>query len=274
MGRHAKPGTVYLVGAGPGDPELITVRGHRLLRDADIVVYDRLVHPELVEDARSAVERIYVGKAPGRPSTSQHAINALLVEKAREGWSVVRLKGGDPFVFARGGEEAQVLREAGVTYEVVPGITSATSVPAYAGIPMTHRKVSRAFTVVTGHSLDLSGTNLDWETLAKSDTLVILMGLGRLPRIALHLIEGGRSPETPAAVIQSGSTTEQKAVYGTLETIAERASHLSPPATIIVGETAAFGPELAWFHPGPSSRASFPVSEPLPGRPALLPLSA
>lgn len=254
MSHPIRSGTVYLVGAGPGDPELITVRGHRLLRQADVVLYDRLVHPELVDLARPSADRIYVGKAPREHTCTQGEINALLVARARQGDVVVRLKGGDPFVFGRGGEEAQALHEAGVPFEVVPGLTSAVSVPAYAGIPVTHRGVSSAFTVVTGHTCEHGSSDVDWDALAGSGTLVILMGLGRLPRIARTLVDAGRSPETPVAVIQSGSTEQQEVVRGTLADIDARAAHLQPPATIVVGDVVALGEALSWFVPGTASR--------------------
>lgn len=259
--RSTHSGTVYLVGAGPGDPELITVRGQRLLRRADVVVYDRLVHADLVRETRTSAERYFVGKAPGEHRVLQVEINALLATKARRGHEVVRLKGGDPFVFGRGGEEAWHLRQAGVPFEVVPGITSATGVPAYAGIPVTHRGRSRAFTVVTGHTCAMDDTALDWAHLTSVDTLVILMGLGRLPQIAEALVEHGRAPETPVAVIESGATAHQTVVQGTLRTIEERLAPLEPPATIVVGEVAHWGAALDWFDPSSAAKGAFPIQE-------------
>ena len=253
------PGTVYLVGAGPGDPDLITVKGRRLLREADVVVYDRLVHGDLVREAGADADLYFVGKAPGEHKVMQAEINALLATKARRGNTVVRLKGGDPFVFGRGGEEAHHLRESGVPFEVVPGISSATGVPAYAGIPVTHRGRSRAFTVVTGHTIAMDDTSLDWDHLVAVDTLVILMGLGRLPEIAENLIEEGRAADTPVAVVASGTTADQQAVRGTLDTIGGRLGPLEPPVTIVVGEVARWGGVLDWFQAGGAEESDFPT---------------
>lgn len=252
-----KPGTVYLVGAGPGDPDLITVRGLSLLRQADVVVYDRLVHPALVDEANPAAERIYVGKAAGRHTCPQAEINTLLVARAQQGLSVVRLKGGDSFVFGRGSEEALTLVGAGVPFEIVPGVTSAIAVPAYAGIPVTHRGVSSAFTVVTGHTCDDSVQ--DWAALAKAGTLVILMGLRALPHIAASLVEAGCTPETPVAVIGSGSTAEQEVVVGTLADIGDRAAALRSPATIVVGEVVRLHYALRWFDQEQAPLHAFPA---------------
>lgn len=256
---NSRPGTVYLVGAGPGDPELITVKGQRLLRDADAVVYDRLVHSDLVREASVDTDLYFVGKKPGEHNVLQAEINALLATKARRGNDVVRLKGGDPFVFGRGGEEAFHLRQADVPFEVVPGISSATGVPAYAGIPVTHRGRSRAFTVVTGHTCTLDDTALDWAHVTSVDTLVILMGLRRLPEIADQLIAEGRAPDTPVAVIASGATVKQHVVRGTLDTIGGRIGPLAPPVTIVVGEVAKWGGELDWFENGSGEDDDFPT---------------
>jgi uroporphyrin-III C-methyltransferase len=255
------PGTVYLVGAGPGDPDLITVKGQRLLRAADAVVYDRLVHKDLVREAGADADLYFVGKAPGEHKVLQAEINALLATKARRGDAVVRLKGGDPFVFGRGGEEAHHLRQSGVAFEVVPGISSATGVPAYAGIPVTHRGRSRAFTVVTGHTIAMDDTALDWDHLAAVDTLVILMGLRRLPQIAEHLIAEGRAADTPVAVIASGTTADQQVVRGTLDTIDGRLGPLEPPVTIVVGEVARWGGVIDWFESAAGEGADFPTQE-------------
>lgn len=255
------PGTVYLVGAGPGDPELITVKGQRLLREADAVVYDRLVHRDLVREADADADLYFVGKAPGEHKVLQAEINALLATKARRGNAVVRLKGGDPFVFGRGGEEAHHLRESGVDFEVVPGISSATGVPAYAGIPVTHRGRSRAFTVVTGHTIAMDDTSLDWGHLTAVDTLVILMGLRRLPKIAENLIAEGRSADTPVAVISSGTTADQQVVRGTLDTIEGRLGPLEPPVTIVVGEVAQWGGVIDWFQSSGEEGDDFPTQE-------------
>lgn len=256
MHAPAHPGTVYLVGAGPGDPTLITVRGLSLLRQAGVVVYDRLVHPALLDEAPVDAERLYVGKAPGRHTLSQGGINALLAEKAGAGHVVVRLKGGDPFVFGRGGEEGQYLSGAGVPFEVVPGISSAFSVPAYAGIPITHRKVSGAFTVVTGHLQDPEAEP-DWAALAGAGTLVVLMGLGRLPHIAERLMAHGCSPETPVAVIRCGTTEKQEVVQGTLQDIAARAALLDPPAVIVIGDVVRLRSTLSWFSPSDMKTPGF-----------------
>lgn len=278
--RTKRPGTVYLVGAGPGDPDLITVKGQRLLRRADVVVYDRLVHADLVREARTGAELFFVGKAPGEHRVVQAEINAFLTTKARRGNDVVRLKGGDPFVFGRGGEETWHLRRAEIPFEVVPGISSATGVPAYAGIPVTHRGRSRAFTVVTGHTCTLDDTALDWDHLVSVDTLVILMGLRRLPQIADQLIDAGRAADTPVAVVASGATADQTVVRGTLGSIAERLDSLAPPVTIVVGEVARWGGMLDWFNDPSTEGEAFPIQkrvtlEPSPAaRPPVLPKAA
>jgi uroporphyrin-III C-methyltransferase len=228
-------GIVYLVGAGPGDPRLITVLGLDRLRQAEVVVYDRLISPRLLAEAPSRAERIFVGKAPGEHCCRQEEINALLVRHARAGRIVVRLKGGDPFVFGRGSEEALACAEAGVSWEIVPGISSAVSVPALAGIPVTHRELAGGFAVVTGHCAE--GDRQDWAALARVETLVILMGLSRLPEIAASLLFHGRGADTPVAVIAQGSLPEERVVTATLGTIAGEVARagLRAPATIVVG---------------------------------------
>jgi len=239
-------GKVYLVGAGPGDPGLFTVRGLELLKSAEVVVYDRLVNPALLEEAPAAALRIFAGKATGWHSLPQDEINRLLIAHAREGRRVVRLKGGDPFVFGRGGEEAEALAEAGVAFEVVPGVSSAIAVPAYAGIPLTHRKLSSSFAVITGHEACKEGAKVDWARLATGvDTLVVLMGLKNLPRIAAELTAHGRAPETPAALIRWGTTDRQEVVAGTLADIAEKA--FQAPAVIVIGAVAGLADRLGWF---------------------------
>lgn len=242
--------TVYLVGAGPGDPGLLTVRGAEVLRRADVVVYDRLSVEALLDLAPAAAERISVGKAPGKVTMPQDDINALLVERGRTSATVVRLKGGDPFVFARGGEEAAALLEADVPFEVVPGISSALAAPAYAGIPVTLRHSSTSFTVVTGHedpSVGDGGT-VDWHAVARvGGTIVILMGVARIAQIAEQLMAGGLAPETPAAAVRWGTRPEQHTVRATLATIA--AQPLESPSVIVVGEVAAV--DLAWFERRP-----------------------
>jgi uroporphyrin-III C-methyltransferase len=238
--------TVYLVGAGPGDPGLLTVKGAKVLGRADVVVYDRLSVASLLDLAPPDAERISVGKAPGHPSVLQSAINALLVERGRNGATVVRLKGGDPFVFARGGEEAEALRAAGVPFEVVPGITSAIGVPAYAGIPVTMRHSATAFTVVTGHEEPDGPTAVDWEAIAAvGGTIVILMGAARIGAIAARLMAGGLAAGTPVAAIHWGTRPQQQVVRTVLGAVGD--IELSAPSTIVVGAVAAM--DLGWFSP-------------------------
>jgi len=215
---------------------LITVRGLRCLREADVVIYDRLVNEALLDEAPPWAECIFVGKIPGAYVLPQAEINALMIKRARAGQIVVRLKGGDPFVFGRGGEEAQALTEAGIPFEIVPGVTSAIGVPARAGIPVTHRGLSSAFAVVTAHRA--GSDNLHWDALARIDTLVVLMGAGRLPHIAATLLRHGRSPHTPVAIVERGTFPDERVVTGTLSDIAERAvqAGVRPPATIVIGE--------------------------------------
>ena len=244
-------GLVSLVGAGPGDPELLTLKGLRRLRAADVVVYDALVNNALLHECRADTELIYAGKRAGQHYRSQDEINALLIEKARAGLQVVRLKGGDPFVFGRGGEEAAALAAEGIAWEVVPGVTSAIGVPAYAGIPVTHRAAASSFAVITGHEdPEREETRLRWQALAQGiDTLMFLMGVSRLATIAAQLIAYGRAADTPAAVIRQGTTPDQETVVGTLATIAadvERAG-LTAPATLIVGEVVRLREQLSWF---------------------------
>ena len=224
--RHQRDHTsgVTLVGGGPGDPELITVRGLNRLRACEVLVYDRLVSPELVAEAPPWARRIYAGKEAGGPAHDQRAIEALLIREARAGRRVVRLKGGDPFVFGRGGEEALVLRAAGIPFEVVPGVTSGVAAPAYGGIPVTHRDRASAVALVTGHEDPAKPESaIDWPALAAfPGSLVFYMGVKQLPRIAEQLIAGGRSPQEPAAVIERGTLPGQRTVVATLETIAEK----------------------------------------------------
>ena len=240
-------GTVYLVGAGPGDPDLLTVRGLRRLRAADVVVYDRLLDPRLLDEAPRRARRIYAGKSPGRHALRQEEINALLVRHAHAGRTVVRLKGGDPFVFGRGGEEALACAAAGIPCEVVPGVTSAVAVPALAGIPLTHRGVAAGFAVVTGHAAGEAGDGHDWSALARIDTLIVLMGAARLPEIAAILIAHGRAPETPAAAIERGTLPGERILEGTLATLPEIAERegLQSPATLVVGDVVRLHERLA-----------------------------
>lgn len=242
-------GSVAIVGAGPGDPELITVRGLARIRAADVLVYDRLVASELLAEAPPHAERIFAGKAKGYAALDQRQIEAVLIERARAGKRVVRLKGGDPYVFGRGGEEVAALVAAGIPTEVVPGLTSAIAVPASAGIPVTHRALSSSLTIVTGHEDPAKPeTAIDWNWLAASTgTLVILMGLSQLPRITAHLIAAGRAAGTPAAVIASGTTANQRVVTAPLGDLAAVASvsQLVSPALIVVGDVVAFHELLA-----------------------------
>ncbi len=246
----AKPGTVYLVGAGPGDPGLLTLRAYDLLRSADLIVYDYLVDPDVLDLAAPEAERRYVGKVGGGQHTPQSEINQLLIAQARAGRRVVRLKGGDPFVFGRGGEEAEVLSNAGIGFEIVPGISSALAVPAYAGIPLTHRDVSSSVAILTGTSSgDVDDVSAAIADLSRADTIVILMGVANLRLIANDLIAAGRDPETPAAVIRWGTYETQQTVAGTLQSIADDAGSagMRPPGVIIVGEVVRLRQRLKWF---------------------------
>jgi uroporphyrinogen III methyltransferase / synthase len=248
---------IHLVGSGPGDPGLITVKGLRLIEGADAVVYDRLAPESLLEHARDDAELVYVGKKPGDDQAmKQDEINAKLVELGLAGKDVVRLKGGDPYIFGRGGEEALALIEAGIPFEVVPGVTSGVAAPAYAGIPVTHRNVSTSVAFITGHEDPTKGrTDVDWERLAHgADTLVLYMGVGRLAEISDSLIAAGRSPETPVAVIRWGTVPEQRTVTGTLRDIAGVVSeaNLRPPAITVVGDVAALRDSgLDWYERKP-----------------------
>ncbi len=233
----ARPGHVYLVGAGPGDPELITVRGHRLLAAADVVVYDRLVHPEMLALAPTSAERVFVGKAAGLAVMSQAAIQEVLIDRAARGLAVVRLKGGDPFVFGRGSEEAEALARAGIPYEVVPAVSSSFGVPARADIPLTHRGLAASFAVVTAHRVP-GADGHDWSALARIDTLVVMMGVSALPHIAETLIAAGRRPDTPVAMIERGTLPDERILITTLAEAPEHAARaqLRAPATIVIGE--------------------------------------
>jgi len=241
------PGRVYITGAGPGDPELITLKGIRVLREADVIVYDRLANPELLAHSRSDSEHIYVGKRPDKPSVSQAQINSILISKAQAGRIVVRLKGGDPFIFGRGGEECEALVAEGIPFEVIPGISSSMAAPAYAGIPLTHRNYGRSFAVVTGHTADHQGHFENWEHLSHIDTLVVLMGLKHLPQIMQTLQKHGRSPDTPVTLIENATLSRQRTCTATLGTIAEKTVSFNSPATVVIGELAAMTSDLAWF---------------------------
>jgi uroporphyrin-III C-methyltransferase len=239
-------GIVYIVGGGPGDPGLITVKGLSCLRRADVVLHDRLVASELLEEVPAYAEVIDVGKEPKRHRRSQEEINELLIRKARDGKIIVRLKGGDPFVFGRGGEECQALAEAGIRYEVVPGISSVIAVPAYAGIPVTQRGITTAFTVVTGHTAD---TSIDWEAISRTGTIVFVMGVEHLFEIVDQLVAHGRSLDTAAAVIANGTTQSQQVVVGTLADLKEKAEGIRPPALLVVGEVVNLREQIDWFDP-------------------------
>jgi uroporphyrinogen III methyltransferase/synthase len=248
-------GFVSLVGAGPGDPDLITIGGAARIAAADVIVYDRLANPALLRHARPDAELIYAGKLPDRHTLTQDEISATLVEKGLAGKRVVRLKGGDPFVFGRGGEEAEALIAAGIPFEVLPGVTSAIAAPAYAGVPVTHRALASSFAVVTGHEdPSKDGTSIDWPKLATGvDTLIFLMGVGRLREIVARLIEHGRVASTPVAVVEWGTLPRQRTVSGTLATIVDDVARaeIGAPAVTVVGEVAALRDELRWFDKRP-----------------------
>jgi len=244
-------GHVYLVGAGPGDPELLTLRGIRLIAGADAVVFDNLVSPVIVDLAPPAAERYYVGKKASDHTLPQDEINRLLVRLAHAGKRVVRLKGGDPFIFGRGGEEMEALVEAGVTVEVVPGVTAAAGIAAYAGIPLTHRDHARSVIFTTGFLKD-GALDLDWPMLARpGQTLVVYMGISRLAEICRQLIAHGLPETTPAGVVERGTTRAQRVAVGTLATLADvvRDADIRPPALTIVGDVVGLYPRLAWFSP-------------------------
>ena len=247
-----RKGKVFLVGAGPGDPDLITVKGRDCLRKADVVIYDRLINDSLLNETSAEAEKIYVGKAANYHPWRQEAINRLLLKKAREGKVVVRLKGGDPFVFGRGGEEAEFLAMNRIPFEVVPGVSSAYAVPAYAGIPVTRRGLASSFSVITGHkAFGNTGTKIAaWDKVsAGADTLVILMGLTNLANVVDELIKNKRDPATPIAVISYGTSQRQRCVTGELQNILARveSERLKPPAVVIVGEVVRLLERICWF---------------------------
>ncbi|MFC5700530.1 uroporphyrinogen-III C-methyltransferase [Cohnella faecalis] len=248
-------GKVYLVGAGPGDPKLITVRGLEALRKSDCIVYDRLAGPQLLAEARPDAERIYVGKLPDRHTMKQEDINRLLVDLALQGKTVTRLKGGDPTVFGRVGEEAELLKQNGVAFEIVPGITSAISVPAYAGIPVTHRDLASSFSIITGHeSPDKLDRSIHWDKVTNATgTLVFLMGVAKVGYISEQLVKHGRSPETPIALVRWGTRAEQRTIVGTLANIEDKVKEagFKPPAVIIVGDVVRQRETLAWVEDKP-----------------------
>ncbi len=249
-----KKGKVYLVGAGPGDPGLFTIRGLNLIKTAEVIIYDYLANEELLKNAPSDAEIIYVGKKGGHHTKSQEDINNLLVEKGKE-YKVVRLKGGDPFVFGRGGEEAQILKDAGIPFEIVPGVTAAIAVPAYAGIPLSHRDYTASMAFVTGHEReDSEDSKVNWEALANfNGTLVFFMGVKNLQYITNRLIENGMEPSTPVAIIEWGTTPAQKTVVGRLNDIVEvaRKGGISPPSIIVIGHVVKLRDQLKWYENKP-----------------------
>ena len=260
-------GTVYLVGGGPGNPELLTLRALRVLQHADVVLYDNLVSPEILDMARREAERVYVGKRSADHALSQEQINDLLVHYAQAGKRVVRLKGGDPFIFGRGGEEIETLASRRIPFEVVPGVTSASGASAYAGIPLTHRDYAHSCVFVTGHLQD-GEPDLDWQALAAPrQTIVVYMGVRALPRICERLIEHGLAPELPAAIVQGATRERQRVLTGTLATLAEIATRarIKPPALVIIGEVVRLRDTLAWYSPGllgEAPREGHPPSSP------------
>jgi uroporphyrinogen III methyltransferase/synthase len=246
---------VYLIGAGPGDPGLITVKGLEILRAAEVVIYDYLAGEKLLEYAKAGAELIYVGKRHTEHVLEQEEINRLMIDKARQGKIVARLKGGDPFIFGRGGEEAEALAAAGISFEVIPGVTSATAVPAYAGIPLTHRNYASSVAFITGHKgKGKEDEGINWQQVAAAaDTLVFFMGVTNLPHIVNKLKEHGRSPQTPAALIRWGTYPTQETLVGTLEDIVEKAkkARFKPPAIVVVGEVVKLRRQLNWFEQKP-----------------------
>jgi len=239
---------VYLTGAGPGDVELLTLKAARVISEADVIIYDRLANPEILEMAKDGCEFVYVGKEDGRHTLPQDEINEVIYQNALKYDVVVRLKGGDPFVFGRGGEEGAYLKERDVSFEIIPGITSAISVPAYAGIPVTHRGVAVSFRVVTGHeSPNKKESQIPWDNFRTNDTIIFLMGLHNLSKISSKLMEIGKPKDFPCAVISKGTTSEQSVVVGTLENIVEKAKGVPTPALIIVGEVVKLREQLEWF---------------------------
>ncbi len=246
-----KKGKVYLIGAGPGDPGLITVKGLACLKKADVVVYDYLANEQLLSSAKEGAERVYVGKRGGDHTLSQEKINALIIKSAEDGKIVARLKGGDPFIFGRGGEEAEEMAKAGVPFEIVPGVTSAIAVPAYAGIPLTHRDFTSTVAFITGHEDPTKEeSKIAWDKISTgAGTLVFLMGAGNLPTIAAELMKNGRDPETPVALIRWGTLPEQETTLGKLGTIGEivQTRKIKPPVIILVGEVVSLRDKLNWF---------------------------
>ena len=258
----APSGKIYLVGAGPGDRKLITVKGKECLQTADVVVYDRLVNPQLLSYCPARTEHVYVGKRVGSSENQQAEINQLLIQRAQKGQIVVRLKGGDPLIFGRGGEEVMAIAEAGVTFEIVPGITAGLAVPAYAGIPVTHRDSASSVLFVTGHSANQS--NIDWEKVATGvDTIVVFMGVRSLPTVVEKLLMHGRSPSTPVAVIQFGTTSQQRTVVGKLSDIRQKAKDCQPPAVTVFGEVVELRQYCQWFDQKPLFGRTILITRPV-----------
>jgi uroporphyrinogen III methyltransferase/synthase len=261
-----KTGKVYLVGAGPGDPKLLTLRGKECLEQADVILYDYLANPVLLDHARPEAERIYVGRRGRGRYGDQEEINRLMIERARAGQTVVRLKGGDPFVFGRGGEEAEAVADAGIPFEVVPGVTAAIAVPAYAGIPVTHRTLASSMAVVTGHEDPTKPSpTVEWDRLAAtSGTVVFLMGMKNLPAIVAHLTASGRAVSTPVALIRWGTRATQQTIIGTLENIVKKADEaaLEPPTVVVVGDVVNLRSKLNWFESRPLFGTTVLVTRP------------
>jgi uroporphyrin-III C-methyltransferase len=241
---------VYLVGAGPGDPELITIKGVNCIKKADVILYDRLVNKELLEYAKEDAELIFCGKTPNYHVLQQETINHLLVKHAKKGKTVTRLKGGDPFVFGRGGEEAEYLAQNRIEFEIIPGVTSGIAASAYSGIPLTHRDISSSFAFVTGHSKNFEEDRIKWDSLSKGvDTIAVYMGVKNFPRIQERLLQCGKSPETPVAFIQQGTLREQRTVISTLGTAHEALSNekVENPCMIVIGEVVKLREKINWF---------------------------
>jgi uroporphyrin-III C-methyltransferase len=254
-------GKVYICGAGPGDPGLMTVRAMELVRTCDVILYDRLVGQSIVDQFPAGAEKVYVGRAVGDPTTHQKRTNELMARYAKKGKTVLRLKGGDPFIFGRGAEEAEYLLERGVEFEIIPGITSAIASPAYAGIPLTHRQHSSSVAIVTGHegedNNNRGGARVNWKKLPGAvDTIVVLMGIGQIEQISGDLIKGGMKKSTPAAIVESGTTEKQRVIAGTVATIARLAAKngVRPPAIIVIGRVASLHGKIGWFRGGVSAR--------------------
>lgn len=239
---------VYLTGAGPGDVELLTVKALKTIQKADVIIYDKLANPEILDEARNDVELIFVGKERGNHKVPQDEINEIIYQSALKYETVVRLKGGDPFVFGRGGEEALYLKERDIKFEIIPGVTSAISVPAYAGIPVTNRGITPSFRVVTGHRKSSDNiANINWASFIEDETIVFLMGLHNIQLIVDNLLKAGKNKEYPCAIISNGTTKDQKVIVGTLKDIVEKSKEAVSPAIIIVGEVVKLREDLKWF---------------------------